>query len=446
MSAAFRFPYGPPEAGAEERVYSVSALTSDIRHALEDAFGPLWVEGEISNLHRSGPGHLYFTLKDASAQIAAVMFRGSQAGLRVEPADGMLVRAHGRLGVYEPRGQYQLILQRLLPAGKGALQEAFEKLKARLAAEGLFDDARKRPIPLLPRHIGLVTSPGGAAIRDLLSVLGRRFPNLHIVLAPCRVQGAGAAAEIAAAIDLLNTRPEIEVMIVGRGGGSLEDLWEFNEEAVARAIARSRIPVISAVGHQTDFTISDFVADLRAPTPSAAAELVVERKDAFEGALRAGAERMRRALDHARTEARARLRAAAASHVFREPGHRLRQYRERLAARAERIARRVGARVQALQQRTDEWPWRAAQAARARRSEVGLRLGRLDAQLRALSPIAVLERGYSITRLDDGTLVRRAAQAAPGRRIRTRVTDGEFESQIAGVSEPRKTTDPNPED
>ena len=270
---------------AERRVLTVTELTRLIKAALESEVGTVWVEGEVSNLRQPSSGHLYFTVKDANAQITAVLFRGDQQRLKFKPRDGLQVRVYGEISVYERSGNYQIIVRVLEEAGKGALQAKFEELKEKLQKEGLFDPARKKAIPLLPRHVGVVTSPTGAAIHDILNVISRRFPNLHLVLAPVKVQGEGAAREIAAAIEFLNRRGGFDVLIVGRGGGSLEDLWCFNEEIVARAIAASRIPVISAVGHEIDFTISDFVADLRAATPSAAAELVVGRKDAFEGTL-----------------------------------------------------------------------------------------------------------------------------------------------------------------
>src|SRR5437867_3235119 len=275
----------PPPPGAPGRpredhpVLTVSELNALARGLLEEGLGTVWVEGEISNLRRYPSGHTYFTLKDAESQVAAVLFRGNAAALRFRPGDGLKVLARGRVSLYEPRGAYQVIVEALEPAGLGALQLAFEQLKARLLAEGLFDAARKRPIPLLPRRIGIVTSPSGAAIRDILKVLSRRFASLGVVLAPARVQGAEAAGEIVAGIAALNRLAGLDALIVTRGGGSLEDLWPFNEEAVARAIAASAIPVISAVGHETDVTIADLVADLRAPTPSAAAEVVVGSRE-----------------------------------------------------------------------------------------------------------------------------------------------------------------------
>jgi exodeoxyribonuclease VII large subunit len=259
-------------------IYTVSQLTGEIKTLLEKNFEHIWVEGEISNFRQPTSGHLYFTLKDESSQLRAVMFRMQNRLLKFEPEDGLQVVCYGRLTVYDPRGEYQIVVDHLEPKGLGALQLAFEQLKEKLSGEGLFDPARKRPLPTLPQKIGIVTSPTGAAIRDILQIIDRRFANVHILLYPVRVQGPGAAQEIAQAIDELGQWPGLEVMIVGRGGGSLEDLWAFNEEGVARAIHRSPVPVISAVGHEIDFTIADFVADLRAPTPSAAAELVIGNK------------------------------------------------------------------------------------------------------------------------------------------------------------------------
>jgi exodeoxyribonuclease VII large subunit len=259
----------------ERKIYSVTELSREIKGMLEGKFPDVWVTGEVSNFRAAGSGHLYFTLKDASAQLRAVCFRNQARYLKFKPQDGISVIARGRLSVYEARGEYQLLVEYLEPAGLGALQLAFEQLKAKLAAEGLFDPARKKPLPVLPRTVGIVTSPSGAAIRDILRVLRRRFPNMNALLYPVKVQGEGAAEEIAAGIAYFSKHSLADVLIVGRGGGSLEDLWAFNEEPVARAIAASKIPIISAVGHETDFTIADFVADLRAPTPSAAAEMAV---------------------------------------------------------------------------------------------------------------------------------------------------------------------------
>src|ERR671925_61165 len=282
----------------DRTILTVSEVSERIKVVLEDTFFDIWVEGEISNLRTPSSGHTYLTLKDEHSQLRAVLFKMQRRYLRFDPKDGMLVIARGRISLYEPRGEYQLVIDYLEPKGLGALQMAFEQLKARLAQAGLFDPARKRPLPILPRCIGIVTSPTGAVIRDMLQILRRRFANLHVCIYPVRVQGDGAAEEIARAIEALNGNPGIEVIIVARGGGSLEDLWAFNEESVARAIYQSRMPVISAVGHEIDFTIADFVADVRAPTPSAAAELVVAAKDEFCGRIDRLTGRLQRATLH----------------------------------------------------------------------------------------------------------------------------------------------------
>src|SRR5256884_379509 len=274
-------------------VLTVAQLTEQLRAVLEERFPAVWVEGEISNFRSYGSGHASFPLRDADAQLRCVIFRTRAQRIRFQPADGLHVVAFGSVEVYAQRGEYQLVVELLEPKGLGALQLAFEQLKARLQAEGLFDAVRKRALPRFPKKIGIVTSPSGAALRDMLRVIGRRFGELSIVIAPCRVQGEGAAEEVAQGLRDLDALGDVDVIIVGRGGGSLEDLWAFNEEAVARAIAASKAPVVSAVGHEVDFTIADFVADLRAPTPSAAAELVVREKQAGGHALRGLRARLR---------------------------------------------------------------------------------------------------------------------------------------------------------
>ncbi|TAM84152.1 MAG: exodeoxyribonuclease VII large subunit [Acidobacteria bacterium] len=271
----------PLDLVPERKLYTVAELSLAVKELLETGFPDVWVTGEVSNFRAAASGHYYFTLKDASAQLRAVCFRNQARYLKFRPEDGLAVIARGHLSVYEARGEYQLYVEYLEPAGMGALQLAFEQLKKKLATEGLFDESRKKPLPVLSRAIGIVTSPSGAAVRDILRVIKRRFPNMSVFLYPATVQGASAAGEIVAGIEYFNQHPLADVIIVGRGGGSLEDLWPFNEETVARAIVASKVPIISAVGHETDFTISDFVADLRAPTPSAAAELVVRRREDF---------------------------------------------------------------------------------------------------------------------------------------------------------------------
>ena len=297
MSTLFDLPFEEPEpepapepealeptpAPAIRQVFSVSELTATLREVLETRFAEVWVEGELSNAKVWTTGHLYFTLKDGGSQIKGVMFRSALRYLKFKPEDGLHVIVRGRISVYDPKGEYQIVAEHMEPHGYGRLQLAFDQLKKKLAAEGLFDTARKRPLPALPRRIGIVTSIDGAALRDIIRVLRRRYPNAHLIIAPSRVQGEDAAGEIVRALRQIARIHGVDVVIVGRGGGSLEDLWAFNEEKVARAIAACPVPVISAVGHETDFTIADFVADLRAPTPSAAAEMVVRRKDEFYG-------------------------------------------------------------------------------------------------------------------------------------------------------------------
>ena len=290
----------------ERKLYTVAELSFAVKDLLETSFPDVWVTGEVSNFRAAASGHYYFTLKDTSAQLRAVCFRNQARYLKFKPQDGLSVIARGRLSVYEARGEYQLYVEYLEPAGVGALQFAFEQLKKKLASEGLFEAARKKPLPVLPHAIGVVTSPTGAAVRDILRVIKRRFPNMNVFLYPAAVQGSSAAAEIVEGIEYFNQHPVVDVMIVGRGGGSLENLWPFNEEIVARAIAASKIPIISAVGHETDFTISDFVADLRAPTPSAAAEIVVQRKEDFlaeiENRVRHMSQSLRLRISEAREE------------------------------------------------------------------------------------------------------------------------------------------------
>jgi exodeoxyribonuclease VII large subunit len=444
----------------EIRAWSVTELTRRIKGTIEGAYGAVTVEGEISNLVRPASGHLYFTMKDEGAQISAVMFKGSQRGMGFVPANGGIVRAHGEVTVYEKRGNYQILIRRLEPGGKGNLQAQFEALKKKLEEEGLFDAARKQPLPLLPQHVGVVTSATGAAIRDILHVVTRRFPNLHILLAPVKVQGDGAAEEIASAIDRLNAIGGLDVLIVGRGGGSLEDLWSFNEEVVARAVARSRIPVISAVGHEIDFTICDFVADVRAATPSAAAELVVGRKDAFTGILAEYERRLLGTMQHRIERARHQLTRSSGHYVFREPANAVARYRQRLDGMDKGIRRELRGAVQSAQQLLDwtssslqqqgraailggrqqmDTHWRKMEQALAAR-QLGSRqdIQRLGLQLRALSPLAVLQRGYSVTRLADGAIASVADELAPGTILQTRLAQGEVWSVVMQEDDKRK--------
>ena len=445
---------------SEIKVYTVSELTRQIKQTLEDEVGNVWVEGEISNFKVYGSGHAYFSLKDQSAQLSAVLFSGSRAGVvsgtRLE--DGQRIRAYGEITVFENRGQYQLIVRKVEPAGVGELMQRFEELKRKLGAEGLFDAARKRPLPKLPQRIGIVTSPTGAVIHDMLNVLGRRFPNLQIRLAPVRVQGAGAAEEIAAAVALFNraccpgSAWPADVLIVGRGGGSLEDLWAFNEESVARAVAGSNIPVISAVGHETDFSLCDFAADLRAPTPSAAAELVVPPKVELEALVARQARALRQALQQRSTGLRSRLAEVKAAGFLKQPE----QFAERLAQRVDTVGMRldhaVRQHVQEERQRAEQLfsrlsllrerqarqvearvvldERRLAQACRLNVERLRTRVTTLERQMVLLNPLAVLERGYSLTRTDGGLLVRSVNDAATGTELVTRVKDGLIKSVV----------------
>lgn len=353
----------------ERKLYTVAELSLAVKDLLETGFPDVWVTGEVSNFRSAASGHYYFTLKDASAQLRAVCFRNQARYLKFKPQDGLSVIARGRLSVYEARGEYQLYVEYLEPAGVGALQLAFEQLKKKLAAEGLFDQARKKPLPVLPCAIGVVTSSGGAAIRDILRVINRRFPNMNVFLYPATVQGSSAAAEIVEGIEFFNRNPVVDVMIVGRGGGSLEDLWPFNEEIVARAIAASGIPVISAVGHETDFTISDFVADHRAPTPSAAAEVAVHRKEDFLAEITNRARQMGQNIRLRISEARASLTELRMHRAFH-------QFPARVLERSQGIDESVAAMERLLRGRMDT----------ARR-----RLLELTAQLLRFEPRRLLE-------------------------------------------------------
>jgi len=416
------------------KIFTVSELTRNIRAALETKFGAVWVEGEISNYRSHSNGNQYFTLKDSRAQIGCVIFRNTMPSLRAPLADGAQVQVYGSVTVFEARGQYQLNVQILQPRGLGLLQAKFEALKRKLEAEGLFDTARKRVLPKFPRRIGIVTSPSGAAIRDIINVLRRRAPWLQILVNPVRVQGTGAAAEIAVAIRELarpNVNwPPLDLIVLTRGGGSIEDLWEFNEEIVARAIFHSKIPIVSAVGHEIDFTICDFVADLRAPTPSAAAELIVPdivdlRRQLATCARVLGRELLNRVrdaqqrLDHARetlwrclahkidSHKRSILQVAAALQA-NSPARELVLRRNRLFDLRRRFA---GSPVHALQNARHRFQHAAA-------------------VLRVLGPDATLRRGYSITSDEAGKIIRTVTTVHPGMKIRSRVSDGEFGSEV----------------
>jgi exodeoxyribonuclease VII large subunit len=416
------------------KILSVSELTRSIRAALETKFGAVWVEGEISNYRSHPNGNQYFTLKDSRAQIGCVIFRNALPSLRVPLADGAQVQVYGNVTVFEARGQYQLSVQILQTRGLGLLQAKFEALKRKLEAEGLFDAERKRVLPKFPRRIGIVTSPSGAAIRDILNVLSRRAPWLQVLINPVRVQGTGAAQEIAVAIRELATPnvnwAPVDLIVVTRGGGSIEDLWEFNEEMVARAIFHSEIPIVSAVGHEIDFTICDFAADLRAPTPSAAAELVVPDIVDFRRQLAACARVLGRELLNRMRDAQQRLDHARET-LHRCLAYKIDSYKRGLLHIAAALQARSPARelvmrrhrLVDLSRRLLASPPRMIENARQR-------FQRIEGILRVLGPDATLRRGYSITINDRGTIIRTVAAVRPKMKIRTRVSDGEFGSEI----------------
>lgn len=451
----------------ERRPLSVSELTSQVRGALENRFTAVWVEGEISNFKAAASGHWYFTIKDESAQLRAKCFRGVNGRIRFRPSDGLQVRARGRITVYEPRGEYELLVEGLDPIGAGALRVAFEQLRDRLAAEGLFAEELKRPLPLLPRRVGIVTSPTGAAIRDIIHVITRRTRTVNVLVAPTRVQGAGAGAEIARAIRSLNehhrrARREgrvadlIDAIIVGRGGGSSEDLWAFNEEEVARAIRASGIPVISAVGHETDFTIADFAADVRAATPSAAAELVAAREDEMTAVVQTLSRDLVRAVEYRLLIERERVHEAVSSEGFDAVRERLRaagRAAEELARRLELSMGRAreGARrkLEVVTQRLS--PARAATRASEGRVRLAVTRAALDANfgaqlevargqlevavasLDALSPLGVLGRGYALVQDARGRVVRSTRGARVGEMLRVRLAEGALKCRVEGV-------------
>ena len=395
------------------KVLSVSELTRSIRGALETRFGAVWVHGEISNYKLHPNGHQYFTLKDARAQIACVIWRDTMAPLRQPPTDGTQVQIYGNVSVLEARGQYQLSVQILQPRGVGLLQAKFEALKRKLEAEGLFAAERKRPLPKFPKRIGIVTSPSGAAIRDMLNVLRRRAPWLQILINPVRVQGTGAAQEIAVAIRELATPNEsfapVDLIVVARGGGSIEDLWEFNEEIVARTIASIEVPVVSAIGHEIDFTIADFVADLRAPTPSAAAELIVPDIVDLQRRIEDLASCLHKCVKNVFEHARTRLRFLSERTLLRSLIARIREAQQQLDLGRESLHRFVRQKIDNCQQR----------------------LSRIEGILRVLGPDATLLRGYSLTTDDRGKIIRSVSAVRAKMKIRTRVSDGEFESEAS---------------
>ncbi len=442
----------------ERRIWSVRALVGNVRQHVEDAYTDLWVEGEISNCRPAPSGHIYFTLKDGEAQLPVVMFRRQSSLLRFRPADGLAVLVRGRISIYESRGQLQLIAETMEPRGAGALQLAFEQLKARLLAEGLFDAARKRPLPSFPRSIGIITSPTGAVIRDIVTVVRRRHARLNLLIHPATMQGTNCPSSVAHALRWFNRNPHrVDLVIIARGGGSIEDLAGFNDEALARAIAASELPVVSAIGHETDFTIADFVADLRAPTPSAAAELVTAAQHRIEDRIAALDRRVHRAVQYHLMQARQRYSQLSAESVLlrlRDAVSRRDQHLDELRLRLDAaIARRLRTPAQSLALLTDrlrrqDVSLRLANA-RHRLDSANLRLRRIAPQilaqhqtrlsqattrLHALSPLAVLGRGYALVYSSNGNLLHSAAEAAPDQSIRVCLATGSLAARVTGIN------------
>jgi exodeoxyribonuclease VII large subunit len=444
----------PPPPAPQRRILTVSELTAHVRTLLEERFFEIWVEGELSNCRVWNTGHLYFTMKDAHAQIKGVMFRSSLRLLRFKPQDGLRVVARGRISVYDPKGEYQIVCEHLEPEGLGALQLAFDQLKQRLAAEGLFDQARKRPLPALPRKIGIVTSLDGAAVRDIINVLRRRYANAHIVIRPTRVQGDGAALDIARGLRAIARIKGVDVILVGRGGGSIEDLWSFNQEVVARAIAGSPVPVISAVGHETDVTIADFVADVRAPTPSAAAEIVVARKDEFVARIDRLVRGVSGAMSMRKHRLESRLRvlesrsgfAGMRGHLALRGRHadeltfELRRALQTGLAARERTYQRLRLtlerfdlrrRLAGVRTRLIAGDGRLHSAIGRRTHLLHGRLGASAARLDSLSPLAVLGRGYAVCWNADRTqVIRDASTIETGSRVLVTVEKGELTCEV----------------
>ncbi|RSM24187.1 exodeoxyribonuclease VII large subunit [Aeromonas salmonicida] len=450
--------YTPSSAanGREQQVFTVTRLNSAVRMILEQDLGLVWLTGELSNLAMPSSGHWYFSLKDLGAQVRCAMFKGNNRRVAFRPQDGMQVLVQARVSLYEPRGDYQLIIESMQPAGDGVLALRFEELKRRLGAEGLFDEGRKRPLPREPRAVGLVTSATGAALHDMLTVLKRRAPDLPIFIYPTQVQGSAAIGQIVAAIALANRRAEVDVLIVGRGGGSLEDLWCFNEEGVARAIANSAIPVISAVGHEVDVTISDFAADLRAPTPSAAAELVapdqsaraqrlahlwqrlVQAMNRHQTAARHGFVLLQKRLDHQdpkrRLEQQSQRLDELSARLQQLLNQRLHQGERRLANLELRLQAKSPERLLAIGRRRHQLAEERLHALIAKRQDqASHRLAMLTARLDGVSPLATLGRGYSITRTQSGDVINRAAQVNAGQTLVTTLAEGHLQVRVEEV-------------
>ncbi|MGA8866067.1 MAG: exodeoxyribonuclease VII large subunit [Candidatus Sulfotelmatobacter sp.] len=449
ISDQFGFDFRPPQ----RRVWAVRELVAAVRSHVEREYSDAWVEGEVSNLRMPESGHIYFTLKDGAAQIRVVMFRSAARFLKFRPADGMQIVVRGRVTIYEDRGELQISAEYIEPQGAGALQIAFEQLKAKLEAEGLFAAERKKAIPTLPARIGVVTSPQAAALRDILNILQRRHRAVHVVIYPAQVQGDAAASEVAAGVRHFNRAGGVEVIIVARGGGSVEDLAAFNDEGLARAVAASEIPVIAAVGHETDFTIVDFVADLRAPTPSAAAEMVIRSRQEVENQVEAQHERLVRAMEQRLLRAQHALTQLAQHGAFARMMDLIRQKQQKLddltyrMERAEaQLLERMRRRWEAVAAAVRHYDLRRVLAGMRREMEAGtaalaaamrhmllqqrVRVERMTTALEALSPLAILERGYALVFDGAGHLVKDAAAVQAGEEIRARVARGEIQATV----------------
>jgi exodeoxyribonuclease VII large subunit len=443
------------------RIWPVRELVAEVCEQVESEYGDIWVDGEISNYRPAPSGHLYFTLKDAEAQLPVVLFRRQALLLRFKPADGLHVLVRGRVSVYAQRGQLQLVGETIEPVGSGSLQLAFEQLKEKLKAEGLFDAERKKPLPAFPRTVGIVTSQTGAVIRDFLNIVKRRHSGLNVLLFPATVQGEQAATEIEAALAYLNTSGAVDLIVVARGGGSLEDLEAFNSERVARAIAGSALPVVSAVGHETDFTIADFVADLRVPTPSAAAELITEAQHRIAERVANQASRLERASRFQLLHARQKFDSLPLSHAEWRVTAMLQRLDQRLDDLAFNVETSVGGLVRQRQREVAELaavvlhhdPRQRLGRTRERLNAGVSRLDRLleramhttaarlsamDARLHSLSPLAVLERGYALVLDENGAVIRRTAQVAEGDSVTTRLSDGAFTSRVEAIERKKR--------
>ncbi|AWQ50471.1 exodeoxyribonuclease VII large subunit [Serratia marcescens] len=442
-------------------IFTVSRLNQTVRQLLEMEMGQIWLSAEISNLSQPASGHWYFTLKDDRAQVRCAMFRNSNRRVTFRPQNGQQVLVRASITLYEPRGDYQLIAESMQPAGDGLLQQQFEQLKQRLSAEGLFDQQFKQPLPVPAKCVGVITSASGAALHDILQVLQRRDPSLPIVIYPTSVQGAEAPMQIVRAIETANRRDECDVLIVGRGGGSLEDLWSFNDERVARAIFASRIPIVSAVGHETDVTIADFVADLRAPTPSAAAELVSRNQLELLRQLQSQQQRLEMAMDyymaqrqqqftrihHRLQQQHPHLRLARQQTLLFKLQRRMEdgmQQQLRLAARrSERAQQRLAqvqpqGRIHRYQQRVQQQEYRLQQAMERQLNAYRQRFGVACSQLETVSPLATLARGYSVTQTPRGELLKTTKQAQVGELLKTRLQDGWVESEVKTITVAKK--------